>query len=257
MEMKSRIIYEDNNIIVCHKPAGIATQTAKIGQPDMVSEMTRYLASGSYGADRAAHNDLGGEKQLIHGSRPYVGLVHRLDQPVEGILVFAKDKQSAAVLSRQAADGKMEKYYCAVVRGGDYPAKGELVDYLIKDNKTNLSKIVPKEEKGARWAKLDYEIVQEKTQTLLDGTACRLAFVRIHLHTGRHHQIRVQMSGAGMSILGDCKYADGRTIQLAEQMKVREIALCACELSFRHPKTGKIVNFKTEPQGEAFRIFFE
>lgn len=248
--MKSRILYEDNNIIVVHKPAGIATQTARVGQRDMVSEVTGYLACKR---GKAALPQAGQKELLI----PYVGLIHRLDQPVEGILVFAKDKQSAAALSKQIADDRMEKYYYAVVCGQEFPDKGELVDYLLKNGKTNTSDIVPKEVKGAKPAKLSYKIVSRKPAETLEGESRKLALAQIHLQTGRHHQIRVQMHHAGMSLLGDYKYADEATAAISEQMRVKEIALCAYQLGFEHPKTGKKMQFHIVPESKVFQMFFE
>jgi 23S rRNA pseudouridine1911/1915/1917 synthase len=274
--MKSRILYEDDNIIVVHKPAGIATQTARVGQRDMVSEVTGYLAA---------------KAKAGSGKLPYVGLVHRLDQPVEGILVFAKDRQSAAELGRQVAedsvklqDGsrtaggssqrKMEKRYLAVVCGEQFPDEGELLDYLLKDGKTNTSRIVPKEVKDAKEARLSYRILHrldaewvvqaaEKTHQpggpaeTAGGSSRQLALAEIHLQTGRHHQIRVQMSQAGMSLLGDHKYADEATIAISGQLKVKEIALCASYLSFAHPVSGERMQFEITPEGKCFHIFSE
>lgn len=225
--MESRILYEDNQIIVCHKPAGIATQTSRVGQRDMVSEVTGYLVKK-------------GNKQ------PYVGMIHRLDQPVEGILVFAKDKQTAANLSRQIAGDEMKKGYLAVICGKQPGQSGELVDYLLKDGRTNMSRVVPKEVKGAKIAKLGYEIV---------ALADDLSLVKIHLQTGRHHQIRVQMSHAGMSLLGDYKYADDRTRALSAELQVKEVALCANELTFRSPKNSQKMHFEIKPQGTIFQRF--
>lgn len=248
--MKSRILYEDNNIIVVHKPAGIATQTARVGQRDMVSEVTGYLSCK--GQKETAVQAKQKKLQI-----PYVGLIHRLDQPVEGILVFAKDKQSAAALSRQIADDRMEKHYYAVVCGKEFPDNGELVDYLLKDAKNNTSGIVPKEIKGAKMARLSYKIVNRKSVETLDGGSRKLALAQIHLQTGRHHQIRVQMHHAGMSLLGDYKYADEVTAALSEQMRVKEIALCAYQLGFEHPKSGKKMQFQIVPESKIFQMFFE
>lgn len=245
--MKSRILYEDNNIIVVHKPAGIATQTARIGQRDMVSEVTGYLAGKG---QETGLPETKQKKQI-----PYVGLVHRLDQPVEGILVFAKDQQSAAALSKQIADNRMEKYYYAVVCGQRFPDKGELVDYLLKDGKTNTSRIVPGEVKGAKIARLSYEIVNRKSVEISDGGNQQLALAQIHLQTGRHHQIRVQMHHAGMSLVGDYKYADKITVGISEQMRVKEIALCAYKLEFEHPETKRRMQFQILPEGNSFTIF--
>lgn len=267
---QERILYEDNDIVVCHKAAGIATQTARVGQADMVSEVSNYLKSASY-----------------------LGVVHRLDQPVEGILVFAKNKQAAAKLSRQITEGHMEKYYYAMVCGQEFGLAGTLTDYLLKDGRTNMSRIVPPEVKDAKKAVLDYEILAENIFSIeeymekvlaraplvkqpvhegvdlgTDVGICaderndtdsregleqpHIALARIRLHTGRHHQIRVQMSQAGMSLLGDYKYADARTVKISEQMHVKEIALCAYRLVLRHPRTGKRMEFQIRPEGKWF-----
>lgn len=241
--MKSRILYEDEDMIVCHKPAGIATQTARVGQRDMISEITGYLTRCKK------------EKGEKLSAPPFVGVVHRLDQPVEGILVFAKNKQTAAALSHQIAGHHMEKYYNAIICGKDFKKQGELVDYMVKDGKTNMSRIVPKEVKDAKLARLSYQVLQEKKETTEEGEERTIGFVRIHLETGRHHQIRVQMKEAGMSLLGDYKYADEVTMKLSEQLQIKEIALCACELCLNHPKTGKRMHFQIQPEGKSFQIF--
>lgn len=244
----NRILYEDNDIIVCHKPAGIATQTARIGQADMVSEITNYLAQSASGN---AKSKRGRNPQ----SSPYVGVVHRLDQPVEGILVFAKNRQAAAELGKQIQENRMEKYYYAIVCGRDFKPCGELTDYLLKDGRTNTSRVVPPEVKDAKKAVLDYRVVTRAAymeETEAEST-CRIALAEIRLHTGRHHQIRVQMSHAGMSLLGDYKYADTETIAISEQMHIKEIALCAYRLSFLHPGTGKRLQFQIEPESKSFQ----
>lgn len=244
-----RILYEDKDIIVCHKPAGIATQTARVGQADMVSEITNYLLRPEHGRGRLREDDgrqSEGASQQDNVSQiiPYVGVVHRLDQPVEGILVFAANKRAAAELSRQVAENRMEKYYYAVICGKERTGGGRLEDYLVKDNRTNISRIVPPEVKGAKKAVLEYEILTRKAE---------IALAKIRLYTGRHHQIRVQMSHAGMSLLGDYKYADAQMIRMSEQMRVKEVALCACQLSFQHPRTGKRMDFKIRPEGKIFQ----
>ncbi len=271
---KERILYEDNDMIVCHKAAGIATQTARVGQADMVSEITNYLTHARRGGDKVRDTGMseGNERRQQNRNSqaaPYVGVVHRLDQPVEGVLVFAKNKKAAAELGRQITENRMEKYYYAVVCGHRFEKGGELTDYLLKDGKTNTSRIVPPEVKDAKKAILEYEIVSEISLSeymdkkalheQTEGTICacndslRVALARIRLHTGRHHQIRVQMSHAGMSLLGDYKYADLETVKISEQMNVKEIALCAYRLSFWHPRTGEKMQFQIRPEGKAFR----
>lgn len=235
-----RILHEDNDIIVCHKPAGIATQTARVGQADMVSEISNYLAA----------------KKDSAGKFPCVRVVHRLDQPVEGILVFARNKQAAAELSRQAAGEEMRKEYLALVCGRDMLRTGELKDYLLKDGRMNMSRVVQPEVTGAKEARLSYEILRENlpesgmTGYGADGLRC--ALVRICLHTGRHHQIRVQMANAGMPLLGDHKYAGKEALALSEELGIRETALCAYRLAFIHPKSGRRMQFEIRPEGAAF-----
>lgn len=236
----NQILYQDKDIIVCYKPAGIATQTAKVGQKDMVSEVANYLAAS--GAGR---------------TKPYVGLVHRLDQPVEGILVFAGNRKAADALSRQITENRMEKYYYAVVSGPGLAKntadgqKATLSDYLYKDSRTNMSSVVPKDHPGAKKAELTYEIKSRKT---IEGSG-EIALVKIKLLTGRHHQIRVQFSHAGMSLLGDHKYADEQTKNLSERMGQKQAALCAYELGFRHPVSGQELLFHKEPEGKIFQMF--
>lgn len=272
---RERILYEDNDMIVCHKAAGIATQTARVGQADMVSEVTNYLTHARRGGNKMRGADMseGNERRRQnHNSQavPYVGVVHRLDQPVEGILVFARNKKTATELGRQITENRMEKYYYAVVCGHGFEKSGELADYLLKDGKTNTSRIVPPEVKDAKKALLEYEIMEEISLTeyvsgrILPGQTAqtdenpiRVALARVRLHTGRHHQIRVQMSHAGMSLLGDYKYADPETVKISEQMNLKEIALCAYRLSFRHPRTGEMMQFQIRPEGKSFQKYTE
>lgn len=250
---QKRILYEDKDIIVCHKAAGIATQTSRIGQADMVSEIANYLSrkakdNAGRQSDGMAHS---GRKE---GSTPYVGVVHRLDQPVEGILVLAKNRQAAAGLSRQIAEEQTEKYYYAVVCGKNLLKERDLEDYLVKDSRTNMSCVVPPERKGAKRAFLHYEILGEQTVEAEAGEEeGSIVLARIRLDTGRHHQIRVQMSHAGMSLLGDYKYADAQTVRLSKRMQIKEIALCAYRFSFMHPTTGERMTFMVRPEGKAFQ----
>ena len=270
---QKRILYEDQDIIVCHKAAGIATQTARVGQADMVSEIANYLSRAGKNAVRSLNGS--------RGSQPYVGVIHRLDQPVEGVLVLAKHKKAAAMLSRQIAEDETEKYYYAIVCGQGYEKKGDLEDCLLKDGRTNTSAVVSPEVKDARLARLHYEILAEQDAPAAAGAAedvegyhdhegqrsgdgiagseesgtggRKLALARIRLYTGRHHQIRVQMRHAGMSLLGDYKYADAQTIRISKQLQVKEVALCAYRLSFFHPESGRRMDFRIRPEGKSFQ----
>lgn len=209
--MDINILYEDEYIIVCEKPAGVATQTKRLGQADMESLLKNYRAG--------------------KGETPYIGVVHRLDQPVRGVMVFAKTKEAAANLSRQVQSKMADKFYYAMTDGIPEKKKGTLEDYLLRDGKTNTSKVVGKTTEGAKLARLDYEVLaQNKTNAIL----------RVQLDTGRHHQIRVQLSNAGMPIAGDTKY----NFKAAMERGQYGLALCAYKIGFKHPKTHKKMEFE-------------
>ena len=178
------ILYEDDQILVCHKPAGVPVQTKKIGTQDMESILKNYLFIHS--SHHAGHKP------------PYLAVIHRLDQPVSGILVFARTPAAAKNLNQQLQNDQFEKYYQAVVCGV-LPDSGTLTDYLVKDGRTNTSRTCSKNTPGAKKAVLSYEILETSEVT-------GLSVVQIHLGTGRHHQIRVQMAGAGAPLWGDNKY---------------------------------------------------
>ena len=230
MDNRIDILYEDENIIVCHKHPGIAVQSASIGSPDMVTELKKYLASKK---DR---------KGAARGAEPYIAVIHRLDQPVEGILVFAKDKKSAGVLSKQASGEElgMEKIYRAVVYGHMKEKTGKLSNYLLKDGRSNSSTVVS-EDQGGKLAELVYEV---KADGLPDGgTDGRTERIDIKLLTGRHHQIRVQLAYAGVPIVGDLKYGSEEAIAYAKEKRIRQLCLCAYHLTFRHPADGRKMDF--------------
>ena len=211
--MRTEILYEDNSILVIRKPAGLAVQSARIGQADVVSELKSYLA----------------KQAGVGQGEPYLAVIHRLDQPVRGVMVFAKTKEAAADLSRQVQTKMADKFYYAVTDGVPEQKKGTLEDYLLRDGKTNTSKVVSKSTEGAKSARLDYEVTaQNKTNAIL----------RIRLDTGRHHQIRVQLSHAGMPIVGDAKYGKGGG----------QLCLCSFKTSFRHPRTGRQMTYEVKPE---------
>ena len=174
---------------------------------------------------------------------PYLAVIHRLDQPVEGVLVFAKTSGAAGNLSKQIMAGGAGKYYLAVTEGKPEKSEGTLTDYLKKNGRANISQTVPANTPGAKKAILYYKVLDQKE---INGKI--RTFLKIKLETGRHHQIRVQLSHAGMPLLGDRKYnpSGERGVSLG---------LCSCGLEFKHPKTGKQMKFETEPQGSAFLDF--
>lgn len=226
--IEQNIIYEDKEILVCHKPAGLAVQNARIGAADMETALKNYIYAGN------------------PGKMPYLGVVHRLDQPVEGVLVFAKTKKAAAGLTKQLTTSQMTKEYVAVTDHIPEKAKGCLVDFLKKDGKTNTSAVVKEGVEGAKKAILDYEVLEEiednRTKT------GKRVLIKILLGTGRHHQIRVQMSHNGMPLLGDRKYYSEDTSRLS-------LGLCSCHLVLRHPGNGKKMEFSVKPEGAAFEGF--
>lgn len=237
--MQKNIVYEDEHILVVYKPSGIATQTARLGQQDMVSELKNYLAGKA------------GNKQK---GEPYLGVVHRLDQPVSGILVFARTKQAASRLGRQITESAFRKYYYAVIYGSPSHGAGRLEDYLCKDGRTNLTKVVEKDVPEAKRAVLDYRLV--KTLVAVEPWK-ETSLMEIVLHTGRHHQIRVQMAHAGMPLLGDSKYGTRDDRELSREIGLRNVALCAYKLAFRHPATGEEICFEQPPREEIFQAFLQ
>lgn len=221
--MKTKIIYEDNDILVCIKPAGFAVQSANISSGDMESELKSYLKKTT-------------------GS-PYLGIVHRLDQPVRGVIVFAKNEMAAAKLSKQVQAGNdktMGKYYEALVLGEDIPDEGTLTDYLVKDSKSNSSRVSSESDKQAKKAVLDYKVIERYSEGY--------SKVGISLHTGRHHQIRVQMSHAGYPLLGDKKYGGDKVSEISDKLGLRNVELRAVRLEFIHPATNKKMVFEDKKE---------
>ncbi len=218
--MEIEVLYEDASILVVYKPAGVATQTSRLGQKDMESYLKNYRAK--------------------KGEPPYIGVIHRLDQPVEGIMVFAKDQKSAAALSQQVQSRSIGKYYYAVTDTIPEATAGTLTDYLTFNGRTNLAAISSKEDPNAKKAELAYEVL-----TYANGHG----LVNVSLKTGRHHQIRIQMAHMGCPLAGDGKY--GHT----ENGRTANLGLCAYLIAFEHPVTKKKIEFKITPKGKAFEGF--
>lgn len=208
------MIYEDNHIIVCTKPAGIPTQSKRVSMPDMESMLKSYIYSNNQ------------EKR----EAPYLGIIHRLDQPVSGLLVFAKTPFAARELSRQLQKDGFGKHYRARVDGIPSNPEGTLEDYLVKDGRTNTSRVCTKDTAGAKLARLHYKVVESGPLPLLD----------ILLFTGRHHQIRVQLAHMGCPIAGDTKYNPSWNSAKGWE----SLQLCAYKLSFVHPKSKKPLTFE-------------
>lgn len=224
--MQTQIVYEDEAVLVIRKPAGLATESAGIGQKDVVSELKNYVAKKN------------------PGKMPYLGVVHRLDQPVEGLLVFAKTKKAAENLTAQLGKGTLKKEYLAVVCGKVPENTGRLVDYLAKEK--GMAVVKDAADAQAKKAVLSYTKKAETEE---------LTLLAVQIETGRFHQIRAQLSHAGFPILGDEKYGSEESKELSREKKIRFTALCAASLSFRHPVTGKTMAFTQAPQNPAFAEF--
>ena len=225
-----KILYEDKDQIAIYKPAGVATQTARLGEKDLVSEVKNHIAKE------------GGKVN------PFVGVINRLDQPVEGIVLFAKNQKAAAALSKQMQDGSMQKYYLAAVFGHMEKENDILTDYLEKDARTNSSRVVSATSKDAKKAMLEYNVI---------ATVGKMQFVKIHLLTGRHHQIRVQFSHREHPLIGDTKYGSDESMALGREANAKTPALCAYRLMWKHPVSPKEMDIKIAPEHPVLRGFYE
>ena len=213
---KLKILYEDNHIIVVEKPPNVPSQADKTTDEDMLTIIKRYIK----------------EKYNKPGN-VYLGLVHRLDRPVGGVMVFAKTSKAASRLSEQVRNKTFKKEYLAIVDGKLDVKSGILEDYLVKNEKNNLSKVTNKETKNAKYAKLDYEVLKYNKEI-------NLSVLRILLHTGRHHQIRVQLANMGHSICGDQKYGT--------RGRGKQISIWAYKLTIEHPTTKESMTFIDVPE---------
>ena len=208
------IVFEDNHLLVVIKPQNIPSQKDESGDKDMLTMCKEYLK----------------EKYKKPGET-YCGLVHRLDRPTGGLMVFAKTSKCAERLSKQIRDGETSKEYLAVVVGKPKFENDYLVNFLKKDEKTNTVQIVPQLETGAKKAELTYNVI--------DSTD-KLSLVKCHLYTGRSHQIRVQMAGIGCPVFGDVKYK-------GNIVSGWNMALWSYKLCFEHPISKQPMTFVCYP----------
>ena len=221
------IVFEDDAVIVCEKPAGMPVQSDHTRDMDVLTILKHHIF----------------EEQNSE-EEPYLAVVHRLDRPVGGLMVLAKTKEAAANLSEQIQNFEFEKNYQAVVCGNLREDFGTFEDYLLKNGKTNKTEVVKAGTPGARKAELDYELID-----CIETKEGVLTWILVILHTGRHHQIRVQMAHAGMPLAGDRKYGAGTNVTIG----AGSLALCAASLTFFHPVTGKVMKFVTKPEGAEFK----
>lgn len=210
-----KVLYEDNHLIAVFKPAGILVQGDESGDKCLVDEVKEYLK----------------EKYKKPG-KVFLGLLHRLDRPVSGIVLFAKTSKGASRLSEQFRNHETEKIYHALVAGIPKEKKKTLVNWLIKDEKKNKVEVFDKEKAGSLRAELDYEVMKSDKKNSL---------VKIFLKTGRPHQIRAQMARIGHPVVGDVKYG------ALKPLPDKSIALAATEISFKTATGGEEKNIKVEP----------
>ena len=210
--MSMTILYEDNHLLIVEKPVNMPVQADASGDEDLLGLLKAYL-----------------KRRYDKPGDVYLGLVHRLDRPAGGCVAFARTSKAAARLSAALREGLMERVYEAVVQG-DTPEQGVLVGYLLKDDKTNTTSVVPEGTPGAKRAELSFE-----RAACADG----LSLLRVKLGTGRSHQIRVQCAHAGLPLWGDARYGGGKPGE--------QLALWAASLSFPHPTKGEVVRVESRP----------
>ena len=211
------ILYEDNHIIVVLKPQNIPSCEDESKDENMLSIIKEYI--------RVTYNKQG---------NVYLGLVHRLDRPTGGVMVFAKSSKAASRLSEQMRDGDFEKRYYAVLVGTPKEEKATLTHYMKKNAVNNMVYVCPPSVTGAKFAELEYEILDVKAG---------LSLADIKLHTGRSHQIRVQMNAIGTPVYGDMRYG-------GEKAKKGYLSLWAYYLSFTHPVSKERMVFRVQPPKE-------
>lgn len=205
----NKIIYEDNHLLVVEKPQNVLVQADNTNDLDLLTSLKKYI--------KEKYNKPG---------EVYLGLVHRLDRPVGGVMVFARTSKAASRLSNMIRLKEFEKTYLTVVEG-KVPDEGVFEDYLLKIENENRTIV----DKNGKYSKLSYKLLSYK-----DG----LSLVRIKLDTGRSHQIRVQFSSRGYALWGDQKYNSKAKVG-------NQIALWAYEIKFKHPVRDEIVDFKCNP----------
>jgi 23S rRNA pseudouridine1911/1915/1917 synthase len=228
--MDFKIIFEDQHIMVVEKPPKVPSQKDKTNDLDLLTMIKEYLIQSHPKAQD-----------------PYVALLHRLDRPVGGVMIYAKTKYASSRLSEQIQKKQVSKSYLGVVCGQPIYPKGILKHYLVKNGALNFSKVVKKPQNNAKEAVLEYEVLDTK-----GSNGENLSLVKFNLITGRHHQIRVQTSHEGWPLWGDNKYNEA----FQDRKGWTQIALWSYELSFTHPKTNKQQVYYSKPVDEfPFNLF--
>lgn len=212
--IKINILYEDNHVLVVEKPPNMLTQGDITGDEDLLTLLKEDL-----------------KRRYDKPGNVYLGLVHRLDRPVGGAMVFAKTSKAASRLSEQIRNWELDKSYMAVIHGVPKQPAGTLINYLVKDETTNIVKVVQSPEEGKK-ASLDYIVKDSKNG---------LSLVNIKLHTGRSHQIRVQFAALGHPLYGDQKY--GASLNRSGM----QLALWSVEVGFVHPTLRQYQSYQSTP----------
>ena len=254
-----KFLYEDDDILVCHKPAGMATEGAKPGQMDVISAARNFIA-------RRNRENKGGRQRDLP---PYIASVNRLDKPVEGVLVLAKNKKAASSLADQIKKRDVKKYYYALCYGIPDTHKETISDYIVRREDTKKAFIVTKQEA---------ESYKDESITLKDGSRVRLiggspkkadltyeivrqtektALLSIHLGSGRFHQIRAQMAFRGFPIVADNDYGSRESLEYAKSLMVKDICLAAYRYEIIHPVTGRSMSFQIKPENSAIRMLLD
>lgn len=214
------IVYEDNHVLVAVKPPNMLSQGDHTGDTDILTLLKEDV------------------KQRYHKpGKVYLGLVHRLDRPVGGLMVFARTSKAAARLSQQMQQHQMGREYLCIVTG-EVKDSFTLTDFLVKDEKLNRVTVCDSDVKGAQCAILHGECIARRQGT---------ALCSIRLETGRSHQIRVQMSHAGAPLWGDNRYGSG--------IPGQQIALWGYKLTFEHPTSHEIMTFYDVPHGSVWSVY--
>ena len=208
-----QVVYEDNQIIVVIKPHNVPSQADNSNDSDLLSQVKNYV--------KEKYNKTG---------EAFIGLVHRLDRPTGGLMVFARTSKAASRLSSQMQSGKFKKLYYCVIEGRVKNNTQRLVNYLKKDEKRNIVTIAPQLESGVKKAELVYNCLEKNENH---------SFLEVQILTGRSHQIRVQLANIGYPIFGDMKYN--------KKAQKGNLALWAGRLEFEHPVTKQMMKFLAEP----------
>ncbi|MCR5451305.1 MAG: RNA pseudouridine synthase [Lachnospiraceae bacterium] len=213
--MNYEILFEDDELLIVYKPANLATQTAKVGEEDLCSLLSKY--------------------RVEKGEDPFIGVITRLDQPVEGVVAFGKTSRATDELSKQLRERKITKKYYCIITSERLPEKGTLTDYLVKDTVGSKAKVVNENYPRAKRAELQYRTLKRDSEG---------ALLEVTLITGRFHQIRVQLASRMAPILGDVKYGG--------KSNGKPLALCAYDMSLLHPLSKEPIHITINPKGEEF-----